>query len=168
MIVLDSKINDPKLRRDFKSISTRALERFGGQAQRAAKLRGEVHVLITSSRAVRALNRRFRKKDKPTDVLSFLPVLEGRHGGDIAISGEIALQQARALGHSLAEELKVLMLHGMLHLAGYDHEHDDGEMAREEERLRRTLGLTSGLIRRTHGVKRAGVVGRSVQTKPKC
>ncbi len=156
MIVLDLEMNDAELTRSMKGVSPKALERFASHAQRAAGLRGEVHVLITSSRALRALNRRFRKKDKPTDVLSFPPVLEGTHGGDIAISAEIAAQQARSLGHSLADELKVLMLHGMLHLAGYDHESDYGEMARKEERLRRALGLESGLIQRAKSAKRSG------------
>jgi probable rRNA maturation factor len=134
---------------NLRGASLRALGRFVARARRVAGLQGDVHILITSSRALRQLNRQFRKKDKPTDVLSFPPALAGGYAGDIAISAEIAVQQAQALGHSLAQELKVLMLHGILHLAGYDHETDDGEMARKEERLRRQLGLTTGLIRRT-------------------
>jgi probable rRNA maturation factor len=131
--------------------SERALARFARRAQRAAGVRGEVSVLLTSSRAVRGLNRRFRGVDKPTDVLSFppLPGLAGRFAGDIVICGDIAARNARRLRHSTAGELKVLILHGMLHLAGYDHEHDRGEMARREERLRRELGLRDGLIGRT-------------------
>lgn len=136
--------------------SERALARFAQKAQRAAGVRGEVSVLVASSRAVRGLNRRFRGVDKPTDVLSFppLPGLAGRFAGDIVICGEIAARNARCYRHSTAEELKVLILHGMLHLAGYDHEHDRGAMARKEERLRRTLGLRNGLIRRTAARRR--------------
>src|SRR6516225_3354186 len=88
MIVLDPGINHRELKQDLKSVSPRALERFAGRARRAAGLRGEVHVLITSSRAVRALNRRFRKKDKATDVLSFPTVLEGAHGGEGTHGGD--------------------------------------------------------------------------------
>ncbi len=69
--------------------------------------------------------------------------------GDVAISADIASNNARVLGHAPAEEIKILALHGVLHLAGYDHENDDGEMVREENRLRRLLGLSTGLIERS-------------------
>jgi probable rRNA maturation factor len=87
---------------------------------------------------MKALNRRFRGKDKPTDVLSFPaePDAPKNFAGEIAISAEIAAQNARALGHSPAEEVKILVLHGILHLRGYDHECDNGEMARREQQLR--------------------------------
>jgi len=68
--------------------------------------------------------------------------------GDVAISSDIARKNARTLGHPPAEEIKILTLHGVLHLAGFDHESDSGEMAREENRLRRQLGLPTGLIER--------------------
>lgn len=108
-------------------------------------------MLVTTSHELRSLNRRFRGKDRPTDVLSFPPALpvEGAFAGDIAISADIAAQNARRLGHPVAKEIKILVLHGLLHLAGYDHESDNGEMVRKEERLRRTLGLPSGLIARS-------------------
>jgi probable rRNA maturation factor len=124
------------------------------RAQRAARLRGEVDILITDDAAMRDLNRRFRRKDAPTDVLSFPPASNGAPGaphiwaGDIAISAEIAASNAKQLGHSLTDELKVLILHGLLHLAGYDHETDRGEMASKEERLRRALRLTGSLTAR--------------------
>jgi probable rRNA maturation factor len=139
------------MHKPVKGASQRALERFARQAQRAAGVRGEVSVLVASSRAVRGLNRRFCGVDKPTDVLSFppLPGLDGPFAGDIVICGDVAARNARRFRHSTADELKVLILHGMLHLAGYDHEHDRGEMARREERLRKQLGLQDGLIRRT-------------------
>jgi probable rRNA maturation factor len=127
-----------------------ALERFVTRARRAAGLRGAVNVLITSSAEMQTLNRRFRGKDTATDVLSF-PALQGleiRFAGDIAISAEIAVRNARTLGHAAALEVKVLTLHGILHLRGYDHERDHGAMARREQRLRRDLRLPSGLIER--------------------
>lgn len=113
-------------------------------------MRGEVNVLITSSGELRSLNRRFRGKDQPTDVLSFpapahLPL---NYAGDLAISVDLAARNGRRLGHSAAEEVKILILHGVLHLAGYDHERDNGAMARKEERLRQHLGLPVGLIER--------------------
>jgi len=156
---------DPKLNRNLKGVSPRALERFAGRARRAAGLRGKVEILITSNLALRALNRQFRKKDKATDVLSFAPAPGVDHSGDIAISAEIAARQAHSLGHTLTQELKVLMLHGMLHLAGYDHESDKGEMARKEERLRRQLGLSAGLIQRTGNSKRPARRSQAARAK---
>ena len=105
---------------------------------------------------MRRLNQQFRQVDRPTDVLSFpspQPVgSEKEYAGDVAISIEIAKNNAQRLGHSLQEEIKILMLHGILHLAGYDHESDDGEMAHLEDRLRRRLGLPTALISRTHSM----------------
>jgi len=131
-------------------LSDTALANFVARASRVVKLRGVVNVLITSSRELRALNRRFRGKDQPTDVLSFVPesVFVDALAGDIAISAEIAKQNARGLGHSEAHEIKILVLHGVLHLAGYDHESDHGVMADKEAKLRKALGLPVGLIER--------------------
>lgn len=138
------------LRKPVAGLSEMMLARFAQRASHAARLHGAVNVLITSSRELRALNRRFRRKDRPTDVLSFPPVLGLADGfaGDVAISADIAAQNARRLGHSTAQEIKILMLHGLLHLAGYDHEHDHGEMARKEKSLRRFLRLPVGLTER--------------------
>jgi len=110
------------------------------------------NVLVTTSRELHQLNRRFRGKNRATDVLSF-PAAPGIVGfaGDVAISAEIAAYNAGALGHTVAEEIKILALHGILHLAGYDHEKDDGVMARKEQRIRKVLGLPGGLIERTEG-----------------
>ena len=121
------------------------------RVSRVLRLRGEVNVLITSSRDLQAFNSRFRDKDKPTDVLSFPSAIDPASDllGDVAISAEIARQNARKLGHSVADEIKILTLHGMLHLAGYDHERDNGKMSRKEERLRVLFGLPSGLISRS-------------------
>jgi len=138
------------LRKRVGGLSESALERFVARAKRAARLRGTVNVLVTTSHELRILNRRFRGKDGPTDVLSFPPIfgLVKDFAGDIAISADIAAQNARRLGHSAADEVRILTLHGLLHLAGYDHERDGGEMASREERLRNTLGLPIGLIAR--------------------
>ncbi len=128
-----------------------ALDRFVARARQAARLKGAVNVLLTSSAEMKSLNRRFRGKDKPTDVLSF-PSEPGRRkqfAGEIAISAEIAAKNARELVHSPAYEVKILVLHGLLHLRGYDHECDNGLMARREKQLRAELRLPPGLIERT-------------------
>lgn len=116
-----------------------------------AGLKGTANVLVTGNHELRLLNHRFRRKDKATDVLAF--PTEGdstrRCAGEIAISSEIASENARLLGHNLAQEIKILALHGILHLAGYDHERDQGEMARKELRSRTKLNLPTGLIERS-------------------
>jgi probable rRNA maturation factor len=138
-------------RKRVPGLSEVGLAKFVTRACRAAGLRGTVNIAVTSSRELRALNNRFRGKDKPTDVLSFPPVLgfSQDFAGDVAISAEIAAQNARRLGHSPAEEVKILALHGVLHLAGYDHERDRGQMERKEQALRKRLGLPGGLIERS-------------------
>lgn len=127
------------------------LARFLRAAQQAVRLRGQVSVLFTTDKAIRRLNREFRGQNKATDVLSF-PAASGFVGaeiaGDLAISVPTALRQAREQGHALTSELKILMLHGLLHLAGYDHETDAGQMARRERKLRAALRLPLGLIER--------------------
>lgn len=125
----------------------RELGRFLRQAIDAIGLLGEVSVLLTEDQAVRVLNRQYRHKDKPTDVLSFPAAVEGV-AGDLVISVETALRQAEERDHPVEMEIKVLLLHGLLHLAGYDHETDNGTMRRKEIRLRRELGLSKGLIER--------------------
>jgi probable rRNA maturation factor len=137
--------------RNFKLPSARTLARFLNAAQAAVRLRGQVTVLLTTDAAIRKLNRQFRGKNKATDVLSFPAEGIGAHGiaGDLAISVTTALSQAAEQGHSLSTEIKVLILHGLLHLAGYDHEVDDGKMARRERLLRARLKLPQGLIERT-------------------
>jgi len=132
---------------------------------------GEVAVALVSDARIRAFNKRFRHQDKPTDVLSFpsedrsrashIPPGASRVArrashraprsiGDIVISTMTARRQAIDAGHSYASELKVLALHGLLHLLGYDHDHptDRGRMARVERRLRAQGGLRAGLIER--------------------
>lgn len=104
--------------------------------------------LIADDAEVRRLNRQFRGKNQATDVLSFPPAKPDGLAGDIAISIDRARIQAAERGHSLADELRILMLHGALHLAGMDHESDSGEMARAESRWRKRLGLPDGVIER--------------------
>lgn len=120
--------------------------------------RGEVALAIVGDATVRRLNRTYRGIDRVTDVLSF-PSGEpagpgpgdGPFLGDVVIARGVAARQARAAGHSTAVELRVLALHGLLHLLGYDHERDRGEMAHLERRLRRRGGLRASLIEREHG-----------------
>jgi probable rRNA maturation factor len=150
---------------DYRLPTAKSLERFLREARAAARLRGQVTVLLTTDTAMRRLNRRFRGKDKATDVLSFPaggPVA-AEIAGDLAISVPTAHRQAVERGHSLATEIKVLTLHRLLHLDGYDHETDHGEMYRRERTLRAKLGLPQGLIERT-----AEAVGASrTRSKPK-
>ena len=138
---------------------------LGAWLSRAAprSTRGDVTIAILPDTKVRKLNSVYRHIDKATDVLSF-PREKGSGAifdraqqklhpapflGDIAIARGIAQKQAQNLGHSLTTELRVLALHGLLHLLGYDHENDDGRMARMEARLRRKAGLPVGLIARS-------------------
>jgi probable rRNA maturation factor len=129
------------------------LRDFAAQLARELRLGKEAFaVALVSDRAIATLNRRYRGQAKPTDVLSF-PAGNGAHGcvrtdgrragyrGDVMISVETARRNARRFGHSLEEEIKLLTLHGVLHLLGYDHETDQGEMTRREHELRRRLGL---------------------------
>jgi probable rRNA maturation factor len=124
---------------------------------------GSVAIALVGDARMRDLNRRFRGVDKATDVLSFpagdapaprrgsrgRKLQSDRHLGDLAIAIGVARRQAAERRHGLGTELRILALHGLLHLLGYDHERDSGEMRRLEERLRRRAGLTEGLIART-------------------
>ena len=148
-------------------LSASGLSRFLRAAQRAVGFEGEIDVLLADDATLRRLNRSFRGKDKSTDVLSFpagpTTVFFGEPGGpelagDLAISLETAARQAQQFGHSLRYEVRVLLLHGVLHLAGFDHENDDGEMAAREAELRRRLGLPAGLIARASSRARTAKV----------
>jgi probable rRNA maturation factor len=116
-----------------------------------ARVRGEVAIALAPDSHVRALNRKYRRKDAATDVLSF-PSRERGFLGDIVIATGVAPRQALEMRHPLRTELRVLALHGLLHLLGYDHDdrHDEGAMARVEARLRRKGGLPAGLIARSN------------------
>jgi len=142
--------------RKVAGLNEAALERFVVRARKAAGLKGQVNVLVTSSSTLRSLNRRFRSVNKATDVLSF-PASSSLSdsgarmslAGEVAISADFAHKNSFRFGHTAAAEIKILTLHGILHLAGFDHERDDGQMARKEVRLRRALRLPSALIERT-------------------
>jgi probable rRNA maturation factor len=151
------------LKRRRAGLSGAMLEGFVLRARRVVGLKGTVNVLVMGSSEMRVLNRRFGGKDKPTDVLSFPALAQiegGKFAGDVAVCADIAARNARRLGHSAVEEVKILTLHGVLHLAGYDHESDNGRMARKESKLRRELGLPTGLIERN---KQAGTKGLPVR-----
>ena len=118
-----------------------------------ARARGVVTVALVSDGVVRTLNRSYRGVDAPTDVLSFPAGRSGMSGapahlGDIVIARGVARRQARAEAHPESTEWRVLALHGLLHLLGYDHDGDGGAMRRVERRLRRRGGLERGLIER--------------------
>jgi probable rRNA maturation factor len=114
--------------------------------------------VLVSDEQMQALNRNFRGYDRPTDVLSFpagdsSPPGEEPYLGDVVISAETARRQAIKRGSTLPRELRVLALHGYLHLHGYDHDTDDGEMRRIEYRLRRKLGITRPSKNKTASAK---------------
>jgi probable rRNA maturation factor len=136
------------LERALEGVSAASLARFARRAQQLAGCRGEVNVLVAGNRRLQELNRAFRGKDLPTDVLSFPRNREDGSGGDIAISADLARSNAKLHRHSASDELRILILHGMLHLAGHDHETDGGRMAKIEARLRSQLKLPSSLIER--------------------
>lgn len=120
----------------------------------ARKLQAEVAsgryfvCLLAADAELQSLNRRFRRKNYPTDVLSFPPAETGTFLGEIAISLDRAEVQAGEHGHKVDEEVRILMLHGILHLLGMDHENDSGEMARAERKWRKHFGLPNGLLER--------------------
>ena len=160
MIILENQVD---------GLSAAALGRFVLLARRAVPLEGQVNILVTGRDEMRKLNLRFRRKNKTTDVLSFPAdsswnsARQGALAGEIAISADVATRNAAILGHPPAVEVKILALHGILHLAGFDHERDNGEMGRKEARLRRMLGLPSSLTERGEplNAKPPGSPGRS-------
>jgi probable rRNA maturation factor len=131
------------------TISKSGLARFLKRAQAAVRLEGHVDVLLTSDIELKRLNKAFRGKNKATDVLSF-PAASEADGvaGDLAVSLDTAARQAADHGHELRDEVRILLVHGLLHLAGEDHETDAGEMAEREAELRRALKLPIGLLER--------------------
>jgi len=151
MARLAGRKGPPQRRLVVEVVTTGAIRASGLAAWLAsvapARARGSVTIAIVPDARVRALNRQYRKTDAATDVLSF-PTDESGDCGDVVIAAGVARRQARDAGHPLATELRVLALHGLLHLLGYDHERDDGRMARLERRLRRRGGLVEGLIER--------------------
>jgi probable rRNA maturation factor len=142
--------SDPLItyRRKPATLDAESLQSFA-EVLRDRVARGrEFHCRITNDAELQALNAQFRKKDYPTDVLSFPNGHAGHSLGDIAISIQRARTQARENHHPSEDEIRILMLHGVLHLLGMDHESDSGQMKRTEVRWRRKLGLPVGLIER--------------------
>lgn len=137
------RLNRPRLRAFAETLRTRVAE---GRSFCA---------MLTGDNDLRDLNRDFLDKDEPTDVLSFPARDPSESLGDIAISWQRAREQAAARGHAIEDEIEILMLHGLLHLLGYDHETDQGRMRRAEARWRKVLDLPPGLI------ARAGHKGRA-------
>jgi probable rRNA maturation factor len=155
-----------------------------------SSVRGELAIALVSDARMRSLNRRYRRKNHVTDVLSFaseetpsspapgfrlsapaprIPHPASRDLGDLVIATGVARRQAREAGHSYQTELRVLALHGLLHLLGYDHEDpdDSGRMMRAEVSLRRKGGLTAGLIRRAAGKSGRPAVRAPVRPGPR-
>lgn len=122
------------------------LRTFVRTARRKIGLPGDIAICLAGDREVRELNRKHGGHDAATDVLSF-PAGPGpgpAWTGDVIVSIDTAGRQARRFGHSLGTEVRILVLHGLLHLAGMDHTRDDGAMQRRERQLRRQLGLPAG------------------------
>lgn len=132
---------------DSATITTRGLGSWLAKIA-PASARGDVSVALVSDKRMQALNRQFRGKDAVTDVLSFPSDTRG-FLGDVVIASGVARRQAKAAAHTVQTEIRVLALHGLLHLLGYDHESDGGKMARVEARLRKRAGLKEGLIERS-------------------
>ncbi len=164
MIIIDPEAHRGTNGRTGAEFALSALRPFLRRARRVVPVSGQVSVFLTSDHAIKQLNGKFRGLHHATDVISFpaldLPAQKSSAGsrvahptiaGDIAISLDTAARQAKQFGHPLMTELKILMLHGLLHLAGYDHETDCGEMASREEQLRRRFRLPSALIARSAG-----------------
>jgi probable rRNA maturation factor len=162
MIIIDPEANTRTQGTADAALAVPGLRLFLRRARKAVPVAGQVSVLLTSDSAIKRLNGRFRGKNRPTDVISFpalqMPAQKSRSSqrplhppvaGDLAISLETAARQAQRFGHPVVAEVKILMLHGLLHLAGYDHETDAGEMADREEQLRRRFRLPATLIART-------------------
>src|ERR1700728_3093216 len=135
-------------RRPPATLKRTRIEKFAQVAREQVAGGREFHCLVTGDAELKSLNLRFRAKDAATDVLSF-PSGEKNPLGDIAISLGRARAQARERGHSIETEVCILLLHGVLHLIGMDHETDSGKMARAELRWQQKLGLPAGLIERS-------------------
>ena len=153
------------------TLSRSGLTSFLNRARAAVGVPGEVEVLLADDPTLRRLNKSFRGKNKSTDVLSFPTPAEITHvqAGDLAISLETAGRQAATYGHSLRDEVRILILHGLLHLSGLDHETDNGEMAAREATVRHQLRLPNSLIDRVEKPlgKAAKTIGKKTPTKRK-
>ena len=107
----------------------------------------DIELILTTDEEIKEINKQFRNKSKPTDVLSFpLVDMPGMPLGSIIISIDTAKKEAKRFGHSIDDEIKLLFLHGLLHLLGYDHETDNGEMRAKEEEIIKKVNLPNSLI----------------------
>ena len=132
-----------------RTLARKTLAQFAAQLREQVAGGREFHCLLTDDKELRRLNREFLGHDYATDVLSF-PSAKNEPGlGEMAISIDRAREQSAQLGHGIETEIEILMLHGLLHLAGMDHESDGGKMRRLETNWRKKLGLPAGLIERT-------------------
>jgi probable rRNA maturation factor len=129
-------------------VSRRDLRAFAKRLENEVAGGRTFNCLVTSDGELQRLNREFRKKDYPTDVLSFPSAAGDGFLGEIAISVNRARAQAAEYQHQLSQEIEILMLHGVLHLLGMDHETDHGRMSRAERKWRVALGLPPALIER--------------------
>lgn len=136
-------------RKRFQDVASRPLQAFAETLSREVASGRDFACLITTAEELAELNARFRQKPESTDVLSFPATGDPGYLGDLAISLPHARAQAREHGHGTLDEIRVLMLHGLLHLTGLDHETDKGQMRRAESRWRTRLGLPTGLIARS-------------------
>lgn len=147
-----SSSEDPLLfRRIHSSLPRARLREFAGLLKERVASGRSFFCLLTDDRELRRLNREFLGKDYPTDVLAFPEPGPDDFVGELVISVERAAEQAVEYGHSVEQEIRILMLHGVLHLLGMDHEKDRGRMARTEIRWRKQLGLPAGLVERVRG-----------------
>jgi probable rRNA maturation factor len=153
---------EPPSSLSISTLSKSGLTRFLNRARAAVGLDGNVDVLLADDPTLRRLNKTFRGKNRPTDVLSFPAPDEiaHDHAGDLAISLETANRQAAIYSHSLRDEVRILLLHGLLHLSGLDHETDNGQMAAREADLRVELGLSNSLIERVSRPLKRGPLKR--------
>ncbi len=132
-----------------RSLARKPLAQFAAQLSEQVAGGREFHCLLTDDKELRRLNREFLARDYATDVLSFPSATDEPGLGEMAISVDRAREQASQLGHGIETEIRILMLHGLLHLLGMDHEADRGKMRRSETNWRKKLGLPAGLIERT-------------------
>lgn len=135
-------------RRRFRDIASRPLQAYAEKLSQEIASGRDFVCLLTSAEELAELNERFRGKSESTDVLSFPAAGATDYLGDLAISVPHARARAKELGHGASDEIRILMLHGLLHLMGFDHETDRGKMRRVETRWRERLGLPSSLIER--------------------
>ena len=133
----------------FSASHKRLLTRFARKLSSNLAKGKHFECLITDDRELQRLNKSFLKRDYPTDILSFPAADQSFTIGECAISVERADEQSRQFGHTLIQEIEILMLHGVLHLMGLDHENDSGAMAQAEQRWRTEFKLPQTLIERS-------------------